>query len=387
MNSSYAYLVALLLIEALLYALVKARKGLREGLVKRRVDVGFLTILVDIGTASKLRKIASPSSKSLRKAVLVAGTLNMAFMIIFLYLTLINAVEGLFRAVSVGETPVSPFVPVIPGVTISLDLIMPLVLSIGVAMAIHEFMHAVVALMEGVGIESWGIGLFAIFPVAYVKLSENSFNEAPKKSKVSILSAGILGNSLIALLALGIVSLLTTQIVLAPVIVDLDRSNPELPALKANISTPSIILEVNGTKINNLEEFRSFLSKLINQSAVLVLKTRRCVIDGYRIVETGPVETYVLRKPAGSKLGVYLSELVAPETPPYTVEALLYVNWIFIVNLSLAIINAAPIFVSDGGRIFTEILSKYSKKLNYLVQGITSATLAILLVIGFINYV
>jgi hypothetical protein len=50
MNSSYAYLVALLLIEALLYALVKARKGLREGLVKRRVDVGFLTILVDVGT-------------------------------------------------------------------------------------------------------------------------------------------------------------------------------------------------------------------------------------------------------------------------------------------------------------------------------------------------
>ncbi|MEO3993813.1 MAG: M50 family metallopeptidase [Desulfurococcaceae archaeon TW002] len=387
MSNVYVYLLGLILVEALLFTLVKTQRSLRDRLEKHRVDVGFLTILIDIGTASKLRRVVPPGSKSLKNVVFIAGVLNMALMIAYLYLTLINAVEGLFRAVSAGEVPVSPFVPVIPGITISPEMLIPLILSIGIAMVVHELMHALVALLEKVEIESWGIGLFIIFPAAYVKLSENSFNEAPRKSKASILSAGILGNSLIALLALGLISLFSAQVSLAPVIIDLDRSNPELPALQANISTPSIILEVNGSKIKNLGEFTSLLRSLINQSVVLVLKTQRCVREGYRIVETGIVETYVVRKPAGSRLGVYLSELVTPDTPEYVIEALFYTNWVFIVNLSLAIINAAPIFVSDGGRIITEILSRYSKKLNYVIQGITSVTIAILLVIGLINYI
>lgn len=387
MSNTYVYLLGLILAEALLYTLVKTQRSLRDRLEKHRINVGFLTILVDIGTASKLRRIVPPDSKPLKNAVFIAGVLNMALMIAYLYLTLINAVEGLFRAVSAGEVPVSPFVPVIPGITISLEMLIPLILSIGIAMVVHELMHALVALLERVEIESWGIGLFIIFPVAYVKLSEDSFNEAPRKSKASILSAGILGNSLIALLALGLISLFSAQVSLVPVIIDLDRSNPELPALQANISTPSIILEVNGSRIKNLGEFTSLLRGLINQSVVLVLKTQRCVREGYRIVETGVVETYVLRKPAGSRLGVYLSELVAPDTPAYVIEALLYTNWVFIVNLSLAIINAAPIFVSDGGRIITEILSRYDRKLNYFIQGITSVTVATLLVIGLINYI
>ena len=387
MSDSYIYLLGLVFAEVLLFGLVKTWKNLRDKLGKHRIDVSFLTILVDIGTASKLRRITPPDSKSLRNTIFFAGVVNMALMIVYLYLTLINAVEGLFRAVSVGEVPVSPFVPVIPGVTISLEMLFPLILSIGIAMVVHEFMHALVALLEKVEIESWGIGLFIVFPVAYVKLSENSFNEAPRKSRTSILSAGILGNSLIALIALGLISLFSTQLSLAPVIIDLDRSNPELPAVQANISTPSIILEVNGTKIRSLEEFTYFLSSRLNQSIVLVLKTQRCVRDGYRIVETGAIETYVLRKPAGSKLGVYLSELVTPDTPTYVVEALLYTNWVFIVNLSLAIINAAPIFITDGGRVITDILSKRSKKLNYVIQGMTSVTIAILLMIGLMNYI
>ncbi len=387
MSDAYVYLLGLILAETLLFILVKTQRSLRDRLEKHRVNVSFLTILVDIGTASKLRRLTPPESRPLKNAVFIAGVLNMALMIAYLYLTLINAVEGLFRAVSAGEVPVSPFVPVIPGITISLEMLIPLALSIGIAMVVHELMHALVALLERVEIESWGIGLFVIFPVAYVKLSENSFNEAPRKSRASILSAGILGNSLIALLALGLISLFSAQVSLVPVIIDLDRSDPELPALQANISTPSIILEVNGSRIKNLGEFTSLLRGLINQSVVLVLKTQRCVREGYRVVETGVVETYEIRKPAGSRLGVYLSELVAPETPAYVIEALLYTNWVFIVNLSLAIINAAPIFVSDGGRIITEILSRYDRKLNYVIQGITSITVAILLVIGLINYI
>lgn len=386
MSDTYVYLLGLILAEAILFTLVKTQERLRSRLEKHRVDVGFLSILVDVGTASRLRRVVPTTSRSLRNVIFVAGVLNMTLMIVYLYLTLISAVEGVFKAVSAGEAPVSPFVPVIPGITISPDMLIPLVLSIGVAMVVHELMHALVALLEKVEIKSWGIGLFIIFPVAYVKLSENSFNEAPKKSKASILSAGILGNSLVALLALGLISLFSAQVGLAPVIIDLDRSNPELPALQANISTPSIILEVNGSRIKNLEEFTSILRRLINQSAVLVLTTQRCVREGYRIVEVGVVETYVLRKPAGSKLGVYLSELITPNTPVYVIDALLYINWIFIVNLSLAIINAAPIFISDGGRVVTEVLNRYSKKLNYVIQGITSATVAVLLVIGLINY-
>ncbi|MEM2020962.1 MAG: site-2 protease family protein [Zestosphaera sp.] len=385
MNEPYIYIASLLLIEALLYILVKRRVKFRETLEKHGVDVRFLSITVDLGNASRLRRASSLSRGSVKRIIFIAGISNMAFLVAYLYFILVGSLRSVFTAISTGGTPTSPFIPIIPGVTIELNVLPSLLVFIGIAIAIHELMHAVVALIEGVKVDSWGIGVFAIFPLAYVKPSETSFNEASRRSRLSILSAGILGNSLVALLALAIISLLSQQVTVVPVIIDLDRSNASLPAVQANISTPSIILEVNGSKITRLSSFISLLSELSNESSVIVLKTHRCVIEGYRVVETDVTDIYVLHKPAGSKLGVYLNELISSTTPTYVVDTLIYMNWFFVVNLSLALINAAPLFITDGGRITTEVLSRVSAKANFLVQGATSLSIATLLIIGLLN--
>lgn len=387
MSEPYIYVLALLLVEALVYLVVKLKRGLREALGRRGVSVDFLTVMIDLGDASRLRKVASLGKTPVRHVIFIAGLFNMAFLIVYLYFILAGSLKGVFVAISSGETPTSPFVPVIPGITIGVDVLTPLLLSVGVAVGVHEFMHAVVAFIEGVKIDSWGVGVFAIFPVAYVKPSEDSFKEAPRRSKVSLLSAGILGNSLLALLCIGFISVLSQQVVVVPVIIDLDRSNPTLPAVQANISTPSMILEVNGTKISSLNTFTTLLSEYYNRSLVIELKTQRCVVERYRVVEAGPTDSYMIYKPAGSKLGVYLSELISPATPDYIVSVLTYLNWAFIVNFSLALINAAPLFITDGGRIVSEVLSRVSLKVNYLVQVVTSVAIGILLLIGLVNYI
>lgn len=387
MSGPYIYIVALLLAEALIYPIIKLKKGLREALSKRGVNVDFLTVMIDLGNASRLRRVAFLSRTPVRHLVFIAGLFNTAFLVIYLYFILVGSLKGIFVAISSGETPTSPFVPIIPGITIGVDVLTPLLLSVGVAVGVHELMHAAVAFIEGIKIDSWGVGIFAVFPVAYVKPSEDSFNEAPRRSKVSVLSAGILGNSLLALLCIGFISILSQQVVAVPVIIDLDRSNSSLPAVQANISTPSIILEINGTKISSISTFTALLSEYHNRSLVIELKTQRCTVENYKVIETGSIDNYTIYKPAGSKLGVYLSELVSSITPDYIITALTYLNWVFIINFSLALINAAPLFITDGGRIISEALNRVSVKVNYLVQVVTSVAIGVLLLIGLVNYI
>lgn len=387
MSEPYIYIVVLLLVEALIYLVVRVKRSLRETLSRHGVNVDFLTVMIDLGNASRLHKVASFGRKPVRYVIFIAGIFNMAFLVAYLYLILASSLKGIFAAISSGGTPTSPFVPVIPGVTVGVDMLIPLLLSIGVAVGAHELMHAIVAFIEGVKIDSWGVGIFAIFPVAYVRPSETSFNEVPRRSRISVLSAGILGNSLLTLLCVGFIGILSQQVIVVPVIIDLDRSNPTLPAVQTNISTPSIILEVNGTKISSLNAFTSLLSEFYNHSLIIELKVEKCIVEGYKAVGTGIIDNYAMYKPAGSKLGVYLRELISSTTPDHVITTLTYLNWVFVVNFSLALINAAPLFITDGGRIVSEMLSRVSMKVNYLVQAVTSVAIVILLLIGLASYI
>lgn len=158
-------------------------------------------------------------------------------------------------------------------------------------------------------------------------------------------------------------------------------------AFYTNSATPSIILEVNGTKISSLNAFTSLLSEFYNHSLIIELKVEKCIVEGYKAVRTGIIDNYAMYKPAGSKLGVYLRELISSTTPDHVITTLTYLNWIFVVSFSLALINAAPLFITDGGRIVSEMLSRVSMKVNYLVQAVTSVAIVILLLIGLVSYI
>jgi len=384
---AYAALIAVVLFELLLYMISYVNPKVREGLRSRNIEVAPLMLLIDVGKASKLEKLSSRvNSKLLRYGLLVAGLLSVAISATLMYQILVNSVGDLIKAFSARETYQSPLVPIIPGVTISLNIIPTLAVVIGFSVAIHELMHAIASYIEGVKVESWGLGLFAIFPLAYVKPVEEVFNKARRLSKFSILSAGVLGNLIVAILATALMSFLTPHIFLTPVIVDLDRSNPDLPAVKAGLPTPSIIVEVNNTRISSIQDFTAFLLKIRNDSVVIELKVIEAKIEGDIVKPSGGLRTYYLYKPSNSKLGVYLTEYVSENTSLIVLNAYKTLYWFYIVNFSLALVNATPVFITDGGRILSEILKDGRYKLvNYTIQTLTSSTLALLLIIGLLN--
>ncbi|MEM3949030.1 MAG: hypothetical protein QXM76_05495, partial [Zestosphaera sp.] len=133
MSEPYIYIVVLLLVEALIYLVVRVKRSLRETLSRHGVNVDFLTVMIDLGDASRLHKVASFGRKPVRYVIFIAGIFNMAFLVAYLYLILASSLKGIFAAISSGGTPTSPFVPVIPGVTVGVDMLIPLLLSIGVA--------------------------------------------------------------------------------------------------------------------------------------------------------------------------------------------------------------------------------------------------------------
>lgn len=66
-------------------------------------------------------------------------------------------------------------------------------------------------------------------------------------------------------------------------------------------------------------------------------------------------------------LGVYISYYYSPLVYPF----LSFFLWMFIVNFSLALLNGAPLIITDGGKIFTEILKRFhvSENVSMAIQG------------------
>lgn len=386
-ESTYAVLIAIILLEFSLYIISYLNPKVRSKLKSRNVEVAPLMLLIDIGKTSRLERLsARVNNRFLRYGLLIAGLSSVIISSMLMYQILMHSIGDLIKAFSARETYQSPLVPIIPGVTISLNILPTLAVVIGFSVAIHELMHAIASYLEGVKIESWGVGLFTIFPLAYVKPMEEAFNKAKKLSKFSILSAGVLGNLIVAVIATTLIPLITPHILLTPVIIDLDRSNPDLPAVKAGLPTPAIIVEINNTRVRNIQDFADFLLKTRNESVVIELKVIEAVVEGDVVKPLGEVKTYYLYKPSNSKLGVYLTEYVSSNTSLIILNTYKTLYWLYIVNFSLALINATPIFITDGGRILSEILKNGRFRLiNYVVQTFTSSTLALLLILGLLN--
>lgn len=242
--------------------------------------------------------------------------------------------------------------PVIPGVTIGIGQLPYILLAIGISVTLHELAHAVSATSNNVKVKSGGILFLIFFPGAFVEPEEDEFNSSSTSTKLKIISAGIAVNLILAAVFFPLAVYLPPMLSQGLQIVG---ELPHYPAYNASIPVNSIILKVNGNKVATPNQLETYLRS--SSSPILTLKYPNGSIGNIKVNVTDPQHL----------LGVYLTYYF----PSWAYGILDFISWMFTINFSLALFNGAPLIITDGGKIFNEIVKKIglNERISYLIQG------------------
>lgn len=317
------------------------------------------TLIWKIGITVK----PSPGRRVIRRALWILVILMAASMAIF-YFEIIYATY--IRYFAPVKRSVAALTPLIPGVTIMWRDVPLILIAIGVGVLIHEAAHALASRLEGVRVKNAGLALFAFIPAAFVEVDENDMAKAPLSTKAKILSAGVAANLVLALLVAPLIGLFASGTLVLSV-------DPGSPAEDAGLKPGDIIVKINDATVKDLDELNE---QLIN----LGFKDKnRTISFTITVIRGGSELTLNVTKPTGyTRLGVLVTNALSGPGP------LLYSIWL--INLALALINAAPLFVTDGGQLVREVLAKLAGNTGIaLSMGIQASTLILVLSLIGIN--
>jgi len=243
------------------------------------------------------------------------------------------------------------FVPIIPGVTVSLGEFMFILIAIGVAVVVHELSHAVVSRALGVPVKDAGFLLMAFVPAAFVEPEEGLLKSAPLRSRVMIYAAGIASNVALGFLFGYALAAVTPLLASGMTIVSV---SPNSPAYAAGLAPGMKIAAIDGIPVRTLTQGLQVLKSVGAENNATAVNVTLTVL--YRGVE----RSIVVFKPVGvSHLGIEV-------TPVYKMGWLVeLITALYVVNMGLALINAAPFafplpgfgIESDGGQMLRDALT------------------------------
>lgn len=256
----------------------------------------------------------------------------------------------------------------VPGINITgIDLLF-FVINVAIGASLHELFHAKVASSNGIAVKGYGFMLVLLIPLAFVEVDENELARAPAGAGVSVLAAGPSANMILAVLAM---SLLIASAGHGLMIYDVIDGSL---AQKYGLRPYDVLLEINGTPISSSMDIGRFLS---NEGGALLVISYWRAGEGVRSIE-------VLKPPNVTKLGVVLVPapnlgLLEVFSPGGALAIISALSWAYVVNFSLALINALPFFISDGGRIAYRLLGKRG---GALVNAFGASLLFLVLALG-----
>lgn len=392
-------LIVFLLVTTLLNIYTKGRLFRLQKIKLQFVSGG---ILLFIGKENRF-----PNPRPLSKKISMLMLANI-FIGMFLFYTVfapeIIRFIRMFIGYVVGTIDFTPQPVVIPVPLLFkfTELVPYLLIAIAIAVTVHELLHAVIALREGVTVKSWGVGIVLLIPIAFVELDENSFNASSTKTKLNIISAGVFGNALVTaflLLTLAFINIATPYILGTPtqavsiVAVDCSICNTtSCPAKVANIEEGTIIRSVNNIRVNTLDILLGILSNTsIGSKLVLHLCNYDNMCKDVDVTLSAHKKDDVNTPCFGAKFGMVMvfekdSKIYRA---PWFEKLMMLLNTMFVINLSLFVLNSVPLFITDGALFLKYISSKStlaSKIVSIKVIDIVNAVIIILAIV-FSSYI
>ncbi|MFW5704848.1 MAG: site-2 protease family protein [Nanoarchaeota archaeon] len=243
------------------------------------------------------------------------------------------------------------------------------IIGLFVLMFVHEFAHGVIAERFKIKVKSSGFAFFGLFlpllPGAFVEPDENSLKKAKSWHKLAVFGAGSASNFLFGFLFLAMWIFLAGPFIDSTMEVDkfsfMGVSN-QSDLIKYNVSSGELLAIDNYTVNNGLLEKVSNLSVnetydvTIRQNGtentyeVMAFANSQIPGGGRGMIGISGVDISLDNKDSWEWLGDF----------PIFFERMFF--WLMFLNIGIGMMNLLPIWITDGGQITRELLTKKFKE-------------------------
>ena len=340
---------------------------------------------IGIKTIDKIANCCPRFWRGLSYIGIYIGFIGMIF--IFGYL-----IKSLFNLI------INPLAPpaialVVPGIKIpGSPIFIPFwygIISLFLVIVVHEAAHGIISRAYKLKINNTGVGMFAIFPIAFVEPDEKQLRKRPAKQQLSIYAAGPFSNIILAI----IVFFIAMFAVLPAAMSNIDTNGVEIksfekgyPAEISGLEIGDIITSVNGVPVLTIENFTLEMQKL-SLGDIVIFSTA----ENQFSIKTQPSPADPLKPYAG----VYIAQNIDLKQdvkekygnfiPWLWFYLFKFLQWVIVLSAGIGLANLLPIGPVDGGRMiltgFTKMFKKH--KAVWLWKHLSILTL-ILLILNFI---
>jgi len=277
-------------------------------------------------------------------------------MVVIIYLL----VQGTISLLFIPSTP-PQFAPVIPGMKIpGLGIYVPFysIISLFFVIVIHEFSHGVIARVHKVTIKSSGVGMFAIFPLAFVEPDEEELKKRSTAKQLSVFSAGPFSN-----IVTGFIVLLILSFISSPLQTSMTQTTgvyfgeilENNAAKQAGVLPGEVYTQINSQPISSDADFTNFMNNASPGDEIILSskKTSHKIILGEHPEDN--TKAYL------GVQGIYPYSVVKETSSKFLFYLLNSLNklfvWFYIFSLGIGLANLIPLGPIDGGKIAYTLMS------------------------------
>lgn len=369
MNAIYYYLIA--------FAVIWILVGIfHEKLSDYGVELNFPVIMWKTQKLRGLISRISNFSPTFWRWYMNVGVIVAYIAMIFITWTLISSIPTVFDTPSVSI--VIPGVDM-PGSSIYIPFFYGLV-ALATVLFVHEFSHGIQAVGEKISIKSIGLLLFIILPGAFVEPDEDEMKKAKRSSRLRVYAAGSVANITLAVIALLIVSLVSSGIphYFAEDGIAIDRIVPDSPS-DGILKEGMVLQAIDNQKINDSASYTSAVSSFKPGDNVSVT------------TDQGTYDLTLDKNPNNESRGFFgiqankhfslIDDSLGP-LPWILFELGELFEWIFMLNLGIGLFNLLPLKPLDGGYML-EILLSYKLSEDQYKPIVNSISVIMAMIIVF----
>lgn len=369
MNAIYYYLIA--------FAVIWILVGIfHEKLSDYGVELNFPVIMWKTQKLRGLISRISNFSPTFWRWYMNVGVIVAYIAMIFITWTLISSIPTVFDTPSVSI--VIPGVDM-PGSSIYIPFFYGLV-ALATVLFVHEFSHGIQAVGEKISIKSIGLLLFIILPGAFVEPDEDEMKKAKRSSRLRVYAAGSVANITLAVIALLIVSLVSSGIphYFAEDGIAIDRIVPDSPS-DGILKEGMVLQAIDNQKINDSASYTSAVSSFKPGDNVSVT------------TDQGTYDLTLDKNPNNESRGFFgiqankhfvLTDDSLGPLPWILFELGELFEWIFMLNLGIGLFNLLPLKPLDGGYML-EILLSYKLSEDQYKPIVNSISVIMAMIIVF----
>lgn len=286
--------------------------------------------------------------------------------------------------------------PLLPGVNTrgeigfmfpGFDLFIPLwsgLAALIILLVSHEFCHGILARVQGIKVTSMGLLTAGILPIgAFVEPDEKDLEKRKSEEKMRVYAMGSFANLLVA--ALATVLFLSLSFVVSGMV----NPNPQgVEVLSVERGLPAeilpagtIIQKLNGVEVKKVEDYLNLSASIVPGENV-TLETNKGVFT----LQTLPNPKNTSKAYLGFSLGTKFVLKEESNSQEMIFNVLLGIistlEWVFFLNLNVAIVNLLPIAPFDGSKMFEELLKSLNlgaERRKKVIQWVVYLVVALLI--------